>query len=79
VADALIVGRWSDGAVMAARFDASRMPLVERANRQLASAGIPVLGVVVNGVKSQHAAYGNYAYSYNYTGPGDRTTSITPA
>jgi capsular exopolysaccharide synthesis family protein len=79
VADALIVGRWTDGAVMAARFDASRMPLVERANRQLASAGIPVIGVVVNGVKSQHAAYGNYAYSYNYTGPGDRTASPTSA
>jgi succinoglycan biosynthesis transport protein ExoP len=79
VADALIVGRWADGAVMAARFDASRMPLVERANRQLAAAGIPVLGVVVNGVKSQHAAYGNYAYSYNYTGPGDRPISTTSA
>ncbi len=66
VADALIMGRWADGAVMAARFDASRLPLVERANRQLALAGIPVLGVVVNGVKGQDAAYGNYAYSYNY-------------
>jgi capsular exopolysaccharide synthesis family protein len=79
VADALIVGRWADGAVMAARFDASRMPLVERANRQLAAAGIPVLGVVVNGVKSPHAAYGNYSYSYNYTGPGDRPAPSTSA
>jgi capsular exopolysaccharide synthesis family protein len=66
VADALIMGRWADGAVMAARFDASRLPLVERANRQLALAGIPVLGVVVNGVRGQDQAYGNYAYSYNY-------------
>jgi succinoglycan biosynthesis transport protein ExoP len=66
VADALILGRWADGAVMAARFDASRLPLVERANRQLALAGIPVLGVVVNGVRGQDATYGNYAYSYNY-------------
>jgi capsular exopolysaccharide synthesis family protein len=66
VADALIMGRWVDGAVMAARFDASRLPLVERANRQLAMAGIPVLGVVVNGVRGQDATYGNYAYSYNY-------------
>ena len=66
VADALILGRWADGAIMAARFDASRLPLVERANRQLALAGIPVLGVVVNGVRGQDATYGNYAYSYNY-------------
>jgi succinoglycan biosynthesis transport protein ExoP len=79
VADALIVGRWADGAVMAARFDASRLPLVERANRQLATAGIPVLGVVVNGVKGQQAAYGNYAYSYNYTGPADRSAPVVPA
>ena len=66
VADALIMGRWVDGAVMAARFDASRLPLVERANRQLALAGIPVLGVVVNGVRGQSTAYGSYNYAYNY-------------
>ena len=41
VADALILGRWADGAVMAARFDASRLPLVERANRQLAAGRDP--------------------------------------
>jgi capsular exopolysaccharide synthesis family protein len=77
VADALIIGRWVDGAVMAARFDASRLPLVERANRQLAMAGIPVLGVVVNGVKGQDAAYGNYAYNYSYypAKAGDATSS----
>ena len=66
VADALIMGRWADGAVMAARFDASRMVLVERANRQLALAGIPVLGVVVNGVRGQDSAYSSYAYGYGY-------------
>jgi polysaccharide biosynthesis transport protein len=66
VADALIMGRWADGAVMAARFDASRTALVERANRQLDLAGIPVLGVVVNGVRGQSASYGNYAYGYGY-------------
>jgi polysaccharide biosynthesis transport protein len=66
VADALIMGRWVDGAVMAARFDASRLPLVERANRQLALAGIPILGVVVNGVRGQSTAYGSYNYAYNY-------------
>ncbi len=72
VADALILGRWTDGAVVAARFDASRLPLLERANRQLALAGIPVLGVVVNGVRGHDAAYGNYAYSYNYPGRDSR-------
>ena len=68
VADALIMGRWADGAVMAARYDASRMPLVERANRQIIAAGIPVLGVVVNGVKAADQAYGSYSYGYAYPG-----------
>ena len=71
VADALIMGRWADGAVMAARYDASRLPLVERANRQIIAAGIPVLGVVVNGVKGHDQSYGNYAYNYNYPGRQD--------
>ena len=71
VADALIMGRWADGAVMAARYDASRLPLVERANRQITAAGIPVLGVVVNGMKGQDQAYGSYSYSYNYPGRPD--------
>ena len=71
VADALILGRWADGAVMAARYDASRLPLIERANRQIIAAGIPVLGVVVNGVKTQDQAYGSYAYSYSYPGRQD--------
>jgi len=79
VADALIMGRWADGAVMAARFDASRLPLVERASRQLAAAGIPVLGVVVNGVRGQDANYGNYAYSYNYPGRAERAVEAPPA
>jgi succinoglycan biosynthesis transport protein ExoP len=79
VADALIMGRWADGAVMAARFDASRLPLVERANRQLALAGIPVLGVVVNGVRGQDAAYGNYAYSYNYYPAKDDRSAANPS
>ena len=78
VADALIMGRWADGAVMAARFDASRLPLVERANRQLALAGIPVLGVVVNGVKGQDSTYGNYAYNYNYYPARDDHSAEAP-
>jgi polysaccharide biosynthesis transport protein len=80
VADALIMGRWVDGAVVAARFDASRMPLVERANRQLALAGIPVLGVVINGVRGQKQAYNDYAYGYGYGygyGYNSRTSSST--
>jgi capsular exopolysaccharide synthesis family protein len=67
VPDALCLGRCVDGAILATRFDASRYPLVERANRRLVEAGIPVLGLVVNGVKSfgsYYNGYGGYAYAH---------------
>lgn len=68
VPDALVVGRWVDGVVLAARYDSSRFPLVERASQRLAAAKVPVLGAVVNGVR---AVGSYYESSYGYTG---RTT-----
>ncbi|HEU5423602.1 MAG TPA: polysaccharide biosynthesis tyrosine autokinase, partial [Nitrolancea sp.] len=63
VPDALTIGRWTDGAVLAVRYDNSRFPLVDRANRRLAHVGVPVIGAVVNGVRSPDGAYGGY-YAY---------------
>ena len=63
VPDALLLGRWTDGAVLAVRHDTSRFPLVERANRRLASVGVPVLGAVVNGVRTMESNYGSYRYT----------------
>jgi polysaccharide biosynthesis transport protein len=63
VPDALILGRWTDGAVLAARYDISRFPLVERARRQLDNAGIAVLGTVINGMRNSATYYGRYSYS----------------
>jgi len=70
VPDALIIGRWTDGAVLASRYDVSRAPQVERARHQLNNAGVPVLGTVINGMKSSDAYYGRYTYS--------RTRSVPP-
>ncbi len=65
VPDALAIGRWVDGAVLAVRFDNSRYPLVERANQRLAAVGVPVIGAVVNGVGgSEGGYYGGYYPSY---------------
>lgn len=76
VPDALTIGRWTDGAVLAVRHDTSRFPLVERANRRLAHVGVPVIGAVVNGVRSMEAAYGGgYGYAYGSYG----STAPTPA
>ena len=67
VPDALTIGRWTDGAVLAVRYDMSRFPLVEKANRRLASVGVPVIGAVVNGVRVQESTYGSYYPSYAYS------------
>ncbi len=71
VPDALVLGRWTDGAVLAVRHDTSRFPLVERARQKLASVGVPILGAVVNGVRSADSNYSNYSYSSSSdaTGP----------
>jgi capsular exopolysaccharide synthesis family protein len=78
VPDGLILGRWTDGAVLASRYDVSRAPQVERARRQLNNAGIPVLGPVINGMKSSDAYYGRYSYSRGrsgFTEPDDSPTT----
>lgn len=76
VPDGLMLGRWTDGAVLAARYDVSRSPQVERARRQLDGAGIPVLGTVINGMRSSESYYGRYTYSRQRTSPPDSTSTI---
>jgi capsular exopolysaccharide synthesis family protein len=63
VPDALIMGRWADGAVLAVRYDISRFPQVERARHQLDGAGIAVLGTVINGLRNSDSYYGRYSYN----------------
>ncbi|MGE5754394.1 MAG: polysaccharide biosynthesis tyrosine autokinase [Planctomycetaceae bacterium] len=75
VPDALTVGQWVDGALIAARNDTSRLSLVERASRSLASARIPVFGVVVNGVPTEKS-YAEYAYRYPQ--PVVATSDVSP-
>ncbi len=72
VPDALILGRWTDGALLAARFEVSRSPQVERARKQLDNAGISVLGAVINGMHSSDAYYGRYSYG-RYRSSGSST------
>jgi len=76
VPDALILGRWADGAVLAVRYDTSRFPQVERARRQLDGAGICVLGTVINGMRNSDSYYGGYSYSRRPTPQPDSTAAI---
>jgi succinoglycan biosynthesis transport protein ExoP len=75
VPDALILGQWADGAVLAARYDISRFPQVERARRQLDSAGIAILGTVINGMKHSDAYYGRYSYRRRSTSSDSSNTN----
>ena len=61
--DALLMGKWADGAVLVTLRGKSRLPMVERAARRLAHVGVPVLGAVINGDRSSGATYGGYRYS----------------
>ena len=76
VPDALILGRWTDGAVIAARYDISRFPQVERARRQLDNAGITVLGTVINGMRHSDSYYGRYTYSRRRSSQPDSSNTI---
>ena len=76
VPDALILGRWADGAVIAARFDISRFPQVERARRQLDNAGIAILGTVINGMRHSDSYYGRYTYSRRRSNEPDSSNAI---
>ena len=73
VADALMIGRWTDGVVLAVRSDTSRFPLIERATRRLVHVGVPLIGAVVNGVPSTASSYGGY-YAYGATTYPDGTS-----
>ena len=75
VPDALMIGRWTDGAVLAVRSDTSRFPQIERATRRLAHVGVPLIGAVVNGVRSTESGYGGYyAYGTSTYAYGTSTT-----
>jgi capsular exopolysaccharide synthesis family protein len=76
VPDALILGRWADGAVLAVRYDISRFPQVERARRQLDNAGIAILGTVINGMRHSDSYYGRYTYNRQRSTQADSSNTI---
>jgi len=76
VPDALTMGRWTDGAVLAVRYDMSRFSLVERAQRRLAHVQVPVIGAVVNGVRGSGSAYYGSNYAYSGTGSSQGVSAV---
>lgn len=67
VTDAAIVGRQVGTVLLAARFAVTPMNELEAAISRLRQAGVPVNGILLNGV-DQSAGYGyGYGYGYQYT------------
>ncbi len=60
-ADALLIARLSDGAILALRADQTPKPAAKNARDQLKQVGAKLLGTVVNGM-----ATGRHAYYYSY-------------
>lgn len=81
VPDALLLGRWVQGIVLAVRYDTSRFAMIQRAYKRLSALKVPVLGAVVNGVRNASTTYGGYGYGYGYgygNPQGDEDDAVTP-
>jgi capsular exopolysaccharide synthesis family protein len=61
VADSLLIGQHVDGVLISILQDISQLPKVLNASERLSQLNIPLLGAVVNGIKTDIHAYG-----YNY-------------
>jgi len=74
VSDALIIGAQSTGLIFVVKADDTPVPLAQRALKRIASANIPVFGVVLNQQDfrraekyyGEYSAYGKYWYGAGY-------------
>lgn len=69
ISDALLWGKYINSTVYVTSFGKTRVPLIKNGTRRLVSAGIKILGSVVNMSKFgglSYSYYGYYAYKYNY-------------
>ena len=69
VADSSSIAKNVDAAILVARQDVSRVPVVAVACERMEMLGLPLLGSVMVGVKSNLSGYG-YAYDYHYATSG---------
>ncbi|MFM9961954.1 MAG: polysaccharide biosynthesis tyrosine autokinase [Planctomycetaceae bacterium] len=69
VADSSSIARNVDAAILVARQDVSRVPLIAVACERMDMLGLPLHGSVMVGVKSNLSGYG-YSYDYHYATSG---------
>lgn len=64
VIDAVIIGKYCDGAVLVIEQGVIKRKVVQDVIKQLKRGGVRILGAVLNKVDERIGAYGNYDYSY---------------
>lgn len=71
VIDAVIIGQYSDGAVIVIEQGVIKRKVVQDVIKQLKKGDVRILGAVLNKVDERIGAYGNYDYHYSYYGDSD--------
>lgn len=71
VIDAVIIGKYCDGAVLVIEQGVIKRKVVQDVIKQLKRGEVRILGAVLNKVDERIGAYGNYEYKYSYYGESD--------
>ena len=71
VIDAVIIGKYTDGAVIVIEQGVIKRKIVQDVIKQLKRGEVRILGAVLNKVDERIGAYGNYEYKYSYYGESD--------
>lgn len=75
VIDAVIIGKYSDGALLVIEQGVIKRKVVQDVIKQLKKGEVRILGAVLNKVDERIGAYGNYEYKYSYSYYGESDTS----
>lgn len=67
VIDAVIIGKYCDGAVLVIEQGVIKRKVVQDVIKQLKRGGVRILGAVLNKVDERIGAYGAYEYKYSYS------------
>ena len=71
VIDAVIIGKYCDGAVLVIEQGVIKRKVVQDVIKQLKRGEVRILGAVLNKVDERIGAYGAYDYKYSYSSYGD--------
>ena len=74
VIDAVIIGKYSDGAVIVIEQGVIKRKVVQDVIKQLKRGEVRILGAVLNKVDERIGAYGSYDYKYSYSYYGESDT-----